>query len=224
MVDHHQMHVMQSGTYEGWVNIGGKRFDAGLIGSRDRSWGVRGAFPNQVIDPKTHAPVGEETRGAPAEDKTRRAWISAEFADYTLHGWFWTGVHGELLIADGAILSTSSEKIDTIFWNWEQPLVRKSESGEAVSVALTLLDQAGRPIELEATPLLQRSPEGNGYFKGYYGRKRLDLHVEGESFDMSDPAFRREHGYMNGPMLARFTHDGNIGYGVIITALFARRH
>lgn len=223
MVEHHQMHVMQSGSYQGWVEIGGTRFDAGLIGSRDRSWGVRGAFPNQVIDAKTHAPVGEVAKPAPREDKTRRAWISAEFTDYTLHGWFWTGMHGELLIADGAIMSTDSDGPGTVFCNWAEPRIERGENGDAVSVTLTLTDQIGGLTQLQATPYVQRSPEGNGYFKGYYGRKRLALHVEGESFDMSDAAFRQEHGYMNGPMLARFTHEGNVGYGVIITAMFARR-
>lgn len=223
MIEHHQMHVMQSGTYTGWLQIGDQRFDSGLIGSRDRSWGVRGPHANQKMDIRSHGMTSsDDAPKASAPDQTRRAWIAAEFKDRTLHGWFWTDTQGRALIADGCIIDVATSADGPRFCAWKKPDVHLASEGHPQSMVMTLIDESGEQVVLEARPLLCRSPEGNGYFKGFYGRQRSALHVEGEELDMSDPGFRAEKGYMNGPMLTEFRLDGEIGYGVLITALLAR--
>jgi hypothetical protein len=222
MIEHHQMHVMQSGTYEGWVEINGTRFDAGLIGSRDRSWGVRGPFPNQQMDLTSHS-LGDAPAPRPAQvDHTRRAWIAAEFNTRTVHGWFWTDHDGRALIADGSVIDVQTGNDKPRFAAWARPSVLSDADGLPRSMSMKLIDECGETVVLDARPLACRSPEGNGYFKGFYGRQWPGLHVEGEHLDMSDPEFRRAKGYMNGPMLTEFTLEGEVGYGVLITALMAR--
>jgi hypothetical protein len=225
-VDHHQMHLMQTGVYEGTVRVGDFEAQGAFIGSRDRSWGVRGPQVNQQIDMKNHAAISteetpEQREAAPAS-QARRAWIDAEFETYALHAWFWTDVDGEPLIADGVFVDVASGKTSARLASWDEPVIVTAAEGYVEKVELTLRDKAGQSHVLLVTPLVSRSPHGNGYFEGFHGRPRTSLHTEGESWDMSDPQFRAEHGYMNGPMLARFEHARHVGYGVIITSMFAR--
>ena len=224
LVEHHQMHVMQSGTFDGWVRIGDHRIEGAMIGSRDRSWGVRGAHVNQQIDMKHHGPVtgGETTAKAKGPDRNRRAWIAAEFDDYTLHGWFWTDSDGKMLFADGAVIDVASGESRPRFSGWSEPVLAHGSKGFPETVEMRFVDEKGGADALVARPLLSRCADGNGYFKGFYGRQRPALHVEGESWNMADPAFRQERGYMNGAMLAEFVHQGNVGYGVLITTMLER--
>ncbi|MDT2008033.1 hypothetical protein FXW78_33900 [Rhodococcus opacus] len=223
-VDHHQIHVMQSGTYSGWVRIGDYVTEGEFSGSRDRSWGMRGPQANEVIDMKTHLPVTDSnasTEPAP-QGRTSRAWIAAEFDKYALHGWFWTDGSGNALIADGAVIEVADGTTRSTFNRWSLPEVIQDSRGLPESLDMTLFDERGVGTSLHARPLISRCPDGNGYFKGFYGRKRSNLHVEGENWDMSQPAFRKEFGYMNGPMLAEFRYGEDVGYGILITALLTR--
>jgi hypothetical protein len=224
VVEWHQMHLIQSGTFTGWLQIGEHRVEGVFGGSRDRSWGVRGPHANQAMDMKTHAPIEGDASVVPKRaDNTRRAWIAAEFPDRALHGWFWTDDAGKVLIADGAFVDVSSTGAEhrPRFVAWK-PVPQVGAHGYPESVVLGLIDENQEEHEVIARPLLCRSPEGNGYFKGFYGRRRSALHVEGESWNTGDPAFRKEKGHMNGTMLAEFTYRGQVGYGILITMMLER--
>ncbi|MCK9904868.1 hypothetical protein MXD63_33165 [Frankia sp. Cpl3] len=223
-VEHHQVHVLQSGTYDGWVRIGDHQFEGPFIGSRDRSWGVRGPQPGQPFDKKSNVPLNSTSTGAggPASVRTSRAWIAAEFADYAIHGWFLSESNGNPLIADGAIIDAESGATRRRFDSWGPPNVVRDAQDLPEALELTLFDEQRVETPLLARPLISRCPDANGYYKGSYGRKRTELHIEGEAWDMSLPSFRRDFGYMNGTMLAEFRCGEDVGYGILITPLMER--
>lgn len=219
-VEHHQMHVLQSGIFNGWVRVGDHRFEGPFAGSRDRSWGVRGPQPGQPFDKKSNVPPS--ATGVAGAVRTSRAWIAAEFDGYALYGWFLSDSDGNALIADGAIVDVATGATRKRFASWAPPRVLRDGRGLPESLEMTLFDEQGVGTALLAHPVISRSPDANGYYRGSYGRKRVALHIEGESWDMSQSSFRKESGYMNGTMLAEFQHGDDVGYGIIITPLMER--
>lgn len=220
-LEHHQMHLMQSGTYTGQIRIGEYRVEGPFIGARDRTWGVRGPQLNQPFDSKRHrliTPFEPAVESVQGEDLTRRAWIAAEFDDYSLYGWFQSDRSGKILIADGGVVDCASGQTPSRFLAWQTPtVIHGPRHPEAVE--MRLIDDKGDVQLLTARPLLARNG-GNNYAS--YGRQRPSLHVEGDVYDLSDPLYRKEHGYMQGSLLAEFEHNGNVGYGLLITHMLAR--
>jgi hypothetical protein len=80
-----QMHYTQAGAYEGSLTIGGRTF-TGLIGMRDRSWGIRDM-------PRVPFWI----------------WISAQFESFCISAWLWETPDGEVIHADGALIPESGE-------------------------------------------------------------------------------------------------------------------
>ena len=81
-----QLHYTQSGRYEGSFTIGGETF-TGLVGMRDRSWGVR----DMARVPVWH-------------------WISAQFGSFCISAWLWETAEGEVIHCDGAIIPEAGEE------------------------------------------------------------------------------------------------------------------
>jgi len=81
----HQLHYTQSGLYEGSFSIGGDTF-TGLLGMRDRSWGVRDM---------ANVPMWY--------------WISAQFARFCISAWLWETPDGEVIHVDGGIIPEEGE-------------------------------------------------------------------------------------------------------------------
>jgi len=80
-----QRHYTQAGRYEGSVRVGGRTY-TGLVGIRDRSWGVRDM---------ANVPVW--------------IWIAAQFPDFCVSAWRWETPGGETIHEDGAITYESGE-------------------------------------------------------------------------------------------------------------------
>jgi len=203
-VDQHQMHFVQSGAYEGWIQIGDLRIKDGIIGARDRSWGVRGKHKT------SHT--------------SHRVWLTAEFDDFAIHGWFQTDPTGRPLIADGTLIDIKSGVNRLIFRAFGEPTYIQGAHGYPEAVEMRLVDIQGKTHSLIARPLLARSAGGSGtqIQSDFFGRQRSSLHVEGEYLNTADPNFRREKGYMNGSMLAEYSFEGKIGYGAFNSPMLGR--
>lgn len=118
-----QMHYTQSGRYTGSFQIGDQKWTDGLVGMRDRSWGVRAM---------AEVPMW--------------IWVSAQFGTYNVTAWLWETPSGELIHQDGAIVHESGEvqPIKTIEHDLEIAPGRKCptrgryrfglESGETVAL------------------------------------------------------------------------------------------
>lgn len=80
-----QMHYTQAGRYEGSITIGEETY-SGLVGMRDRSWGVRDM---------PRVPVWY--------------WIAAQFERFCISAWLWETTDGEVIHCDGAIVPEEGE-------------------------------------------------------------------------------------------------------------------
>jgi hypothetical protein len=81
----HQMHYTQSGRYSGSFHVGGREL-SGLLGMRDRSWGIRAM---------AEVPMW--------------IWVSAQFKDSTVTAWLWETPAGEVIHQDGAITTEAGD-------------------------------------------------------------------------------------------------------------------
>ena len=146
--------LTQFGAWEGWITVDGERIEvkpSEVVGSRDRSWGIRG--------------VGERDAGAPGTQEPQFFWLWAptSFDDACVHfdvqedadgrRWHW---NGEIAPVGGA----SSERAVAVDWeiDWK-PGTRRAQ-GAAIS--LTMIDGTVNRIVLE--PLVDFQMLGIGYF------------------------------------------------------------
>jgi hypothetical protein len=145
--------LTQFGAWEGWVDVDGERIDVApseVVGSRDRSWGIR--------------PVGERDGGAPPMQVPQFFWLWSpiNFDDYGVHfdvqedgdgrRWHW---NGELAPVGGG----EPERAVAVDWQvtW-RPATRRADHA---TVTLHLLDGSSAVVELE--PILEFQMLGLGY-------------------------------------------------------------
>jgi hypothetical protein len=145
----------QFGTWEGWLAVGAERIklDAShVLGTRDRSWGVR--------------PVGErEAGGAPGPlPQFYWLWAPIHFDDLCTHFQVNEDASGHALASHAARvpLLASGEPIEDMaglhrLVQWEKGTRR------ARSAVLTLVPRAGEPERLQLEPLLTFQMRGIGY-------------------------------------------------------------
>lgn len=170
----HQMHYQQSGTFEGWVSIGGEKFNANSWwGSRDRSWGVRGviAGADQTL-----------TR----DEGLTLAWMTAQFPDSTLQNWCFKDFNqNKVLHIDGALTTDSGH--GTPFVDWKYEVSRRDETGSVIELTNFLTTAEGTTMTLVAEKILTMYISGITFSDGeFYGKYRGKEFVEGDQFDFSD--------------------------------------
>lgn len=175
----------QFGRWEGHLGYAGRRIaveSARVLGTRDRSWGVR--------------PVGEpETGGAPASRPPQVffLWAPIHWEDCCTHSAIFEDEHGRSWHQEGAILPAyaSVEAIPGV----EDPGVERLagvghrlayEKGtrRARQAELTLRTRSGERHELALEPLLCFRMKGLGYLHPEWGHGRWqgELAVAGESW------------------------------------------
>ena len=120
-----QLHYTQAGRYEGTFNIGGQTF-SGLLGMRDRSWGVR------------------DMRRVPVWH-----WLSAQFADFCVSAWLWETPDGEVIHCDGAIVPESGAARPVTAIEHELELRPGTKRPQSARYALTLADGERVTLEVE---------------------------------------------------------------------------
>lgn len=123
----HQMHYTQGGTYRGSFRIG-QREMTGLIGLRDRSWGIRSLLEVDVW-----------------------YWLSAQFADYFITAWLWETRDGQLISMDGALVRADGQMRPLVGMEHELQLAPGSK--RPVSAAYTLTAADGGKLSLVAEEL-----------------------------------------------------------------------
>lgn len=158
--------LTQFGTWEGWVRTGDREVTVEpdrFLGSRDRSWGIRG--------------VGEPEGGAPATSLPQFFWLWAplNFEDGASHfdvnedarggRWHQTALRVPLLPdgaspADPGGLVHSAEPMRAVDWHidWE-PGTRRAQRA-----ALTFTPWNEDPSTIELEPVLTFQMLGIGYF------------------------------------------------------------
>lgn len=151
--------LTQFGAWEGWVVVDGERIDvqpSEVVGSRDRSWGIRG--------------VGERDAGAPGTEEPQFFWLWAPitFGDECVHfdvqedahgrRWHW---NGEIAVVGG----DTTERAVAVDWDIDwKPGTRRAQ---AATISLSMLDGAEHTVELE--PLVDFQMLGIGYLHPEWG-------------------------------------------------------
>jgi hypothetical protein len=145
--------LTQFGAWEGWVTVDGERIEVQpteVLGSRDRSWGIRG--------------VGERDAGAPGTDEPQFFWLWSpiSFDDTCVHfdvqedgdgrRWHW---NGELAPVGGG----PTERAVDVAWeiDWTPGTRRASRA----AVTLQMMNGTSHRVELE--PILDFQMLGIGY-------------------------------------------------------------
>ena len=151
----------QFGTWEGWLAVGAERIklDAShVLGTRDRSWGVR--------------PVGErETAGPPAPPpQFYWLWAPIHFDDLCTHFQVNEDETGHAIASHGAVVpllasGAPAEDMAAVHRSvqWEKGTRR------ARAATLTLVPRAGEPHRLELEPLATFQMRGIGYTDPAFG-------------------------------------------------------
>lgn len=170
--------LTQFGSWSGWVTVDGERIevrDDEVVGSRDRSWGIRG--------------VGERDAGAPPLDVPQFFWLWSPitFDDACVHfdvqedgdgrRWHW---NGEVAPVGG----DTTERAAGVDWSIDwKPGTRRAEHAE---VELRMLDGTTNRIELQ--PMIDFQMLGIGYLhpEWSHGTWKGDLAVGVERWALAD--------------------------------------
>lgn len=198
--------LTQFGAWEGWLVVDGERIEvvpSEVVGSRDRSWGIRS--------------VGERDGGAPSVEPPQFFWLWApiSFEGTCVHfdvqedadgrRWHW---NGELCPAGGA------EPERAVDVDWEVDWRPGTRRAETASVTLRMLDGTEHRVALE--PLVEFQMAGLGYFHPQFshGTWLGEEAVLAERWVLADlDPMAYEHLHVQS--LCRATWGGRTGVGVL---------
>jgi hypothetical protein len=197
--------LTQWGAWEGWCRVDGTRIECSpseVLGSRDRSWGVRG--------------VGERPAGPPAASpQFFWLWAPVNFSDVCTHfdvneygdgrRWHETGVVVPVGDGEPSVMRAVDYRI-----SW-RPGTRRAASFE-----LDLVPWDGPTRTLRLDPVLDFQMLGIGYFHPEWGHGmwKGDLAVGGQrwSLPVADPLVIP---HLHIQTLCRARLDGQDGVGVL---------
>ena len=177
--------LTQNGTYQGWVEVKGRRFDVDHhVGTRDRSWGIR---PVGAQDPQGVAP--------PRPPQFYWLWAPMNFEDrITLYhnnadgeGKPWN-THAVMAgVGEGAVEHMASCTSDVVF---------KSGTRHAKAATISMHDAKGGAYRLELTPQWNFYMSGLGYThpEWGHGRYRGELSV---GYDTIETARANESDFLH---------------------------
>lgn len=195
-------HFVQAGTYSGWIEIDGRRYDCtGWAGERDRSWGVR-----------------------PASARVRRGlhtWLPMQWDDLSI--WVWThederGHQDGLCGAIRPVAAPGEEPatpIPVVAYEHDLELELIGPHRVLAGGRLRISGADGHVHEVDVEPLPPlMSLIGGGYGgKDAQGTPKGELFVEHERWSTDPGIFARiPHSILE--RSCRFTRaDGAVGYG-----------
>jgi hypothetical protein len=207
--------LTQFGVWEGWVVVDGERIvvsPAEVVGSRDRSWGIRG--------------VGERDAGAPGTELPQFFWLWSPltFDDACVHfdvqedadgrRWHW---NGEVAPVGG----TTSERAVAV--DHEISWKSGTRRAEHAAISLTMMDGTVHRVELE--PIIDFQMLGIGYLHPEWGhgtwKGEHEVGVERWKLGGLDP-MSLEHLHVQALCTARW--DGRVGVGILEQLVIGMHH
>ena len=159
----------QLGTWEGWIDTpNGRRDISGMMGTKDRSWGVR--------------PVGEALPGAPGSRLPQLCffWTPIMLEDHAIHVMNFNDSEGLALHHSAGILPLEDEATHTegeLLFDWQQG-TRWMSRGQLIT----------RNAEYSLTPIARFHMRGAGYSHPVYGHGKYHggAVVDGEELLVND--------------------------------------
>jgi hypothetical protein len=170
--------MTQNGTYQGWLELDGKRFDAAqMLGTRDRSWGIR---PVGMGDPQQN----------PYADAAQFYWLWApfNFDDCATFYHLNDDAEGKPWNTSGVIAMLGDEA--QVMTQVRSELTFIPGSRHAATARIELTDDAGAISTLNFEPQWHFYMKGLGYGHPEWGHGLYhgDLEVGFDSFALADMA------------------------------------
>lgn len=151
--------LTQNGSYEGWIEIHGRR--TAIIadhwrGTRDRSWGVRpiGAQDSQAVAP-------------PSQPQFYWLWAPLNFEDAVTLYHVNEDAHGKPWAVHGLYHPIEGPAVDMI--DARSSIRFKSGTRHAERADLTLIPREGKPFRIRLEPKFQFFMNGLGYMNPTWG-------------------------------------------------------
>jgi hypothetical protein len=204
----------QVGAYSGTLEVDGNTYSVTpdrWKGVRDRSWGIR--------------PIGEPVPPGIGV-KVQRShgffhhWIPAQFDEFLLKVFFEEDADGTRLIEESAKIyrlgiDKPAEQMGTPRYEFSF----RSGTRELEKAVITLAHPSGQDLTLTTTPLRTvYLKAGSGYLPvdgwghGIYQGEQV---VQGLSWDISDPAVRKDLALLNETLCRFDVSTGEVGYGLL---------
>lgn len=196
--------LTQFGTWDGTIDLGGERAEVdSVLGTRDRSWGVR--------------PVGERgPAGAPGADpQFFWLWSPLQFEDHCLHFDVNEDANGHAWHSYAARVEVGTAPPEA-FACVAHDIRWRSGTRRAESASLLLTPLRGEPLDVTLTPHLDFQMLGLGYLHPEWGHGmwKGEHEVQIEEWDLAalDPL---DYRHLHVQQLCRVDCGGQAGVGVL---------
>jgi hypothetical protein len=203
----------QVGRYSGSLSVGGKTYDVSperWKGVRDHSWGIR--------------PVGEPVPPGIGVKVERshgffHNWIPMQFDDYMIKVFFEEDADGHRFIEESKkIYCLGTGKEDELMGTPRHQFTYKSGTRELEKAVIHFAHPSGQEISVTNVPLRTvYLAAGSGYLPAAdwaHGMYQGELKVEGLSWDVGDPAVRKQISLLNETLCRFELSTGEVGYGM----------
>jgi hypothetical protein len=203
----------QIGRYTGTLTVGGETYSVTpdrWKGVRDHSWGIR--------------PIGEPVPPGIGV-KVQRShgffhnWIPMQFDDFMLKVFFEEDADGKRFIEESKkIYNLEIDKEDELMGTPRHEFTYRSGTRELEKAVIRFAHPSGREISVTHTPLRTvYLAAGSGYLPSGdwgHGMYQGELKVEGLTWDVSDPAVRKQISLLNETLCRFDLSTGEVGYGM----------
>ena len=196
--------VHQSMRYSGTITFEGKEYSAdGFLGGRDRTWGIR--------------PVAEDP-GKGFKVLGMENWLFAHFSNYSV---FLAGIN-----LNQAVLGKESEYFFSNIWGDDGTVTPLSEirhrveflqpfekQREYAKEEWLMKDPAGKERHLVIRPISRSFYLGGVGYDGRQGKDFGGFHIEGDTYDVSNPTVIGDKHWGIEHRVCEFQLDGDKGVG-----------
>ena len=203
----------QVGCYRGSLEVAGRRYAVTpdrWKGTRDHSWGIR--------------PVGEpEPPGIRVTAQRSHGffhnWIPMQFEDFMIKVFFEEDADGKRLIEEAVkVHNLGIDKEPEILGTPRHAFTYKSGTRELEKAVIRFAHPSGQELSVASVPLRTvYLAAGSGYLPAPdwgHGTYRGPLAVEGLTYDIGDPAVRKQYSLLNETLCRFELSTGEIGWGM----------
>ncbi|MEE8581934.1 MAG: hypothetical protein V3T33_10135 [Myxococcota bacterium] len=203
----------QVGCYRGTLRVGGQTYQVTpdrWKGARDHSWGVR--------------PVGEPVPPGIAVKQQRshgffHNWIPMQFDDYMIKVFFEEDAEGKRLMEEATrVYNIGMDKENEVLGTPRHQFTYRSRTRELEKAVITFSRPAGEELSVTNTPLRTvYLAAGSGYVPSAdwgHGMYQGELAVQGLTYDLADPAVRKQISLLNETLCRFDLSTGEVGYGM----------
>jgi hypothetical protein len=203
----------QVGSYRGGLTVGGRTYDVRADrwkGARDHSWGIRPV--GEAVPPGIGVKV-ERSHGF------FHNWLPMQFDDFLFKVFFEEDENGDRFMEESIkIYNSGLGKANELMGTPRHHFTYRSGTRELEKARIDFAHPSGREVSVTATPLRTvYLAAGSGYLPSpewSHGMYQGELVVQGLTYDMGDPAVRKQYALLNETLCRFELSTGEVGYGM----------